>query len=706
MKSLDISAKLLAQENITIVRANAKTASFDIVNRILTIPLWKDMTLEIEDMLQCHEVGHALFTNANVWTNTLNALDEKKKSIFRGYLNVVEDARIEKLMKRRYPGTRKSFYSAYSQLNDRDFFKLKGRDVNTLLLIDRINLHFKGGSSLGVIFSEEEKMFVDEIDRLETIEEVVDIANRIYDFSKTNHKDSSAETWSDDSFDEVDEYDATDEDDDSAVKDSNDEFESDQLSNENCSTKNTSTSDFCDDDQLRSETEKNLDEYLQELADTDTKYVYYEFFTKLSHDPIVSYKTIIDETKSVDEKLNRDQENAVDDSKSHNELFNTFMVESKRVVNYLVKEFEMRKSAQAHKRSSIAKSGSLNLNKIYAHGLTDDIFRRITTVANGKNHGMIFLLDWSGSMHSVMYQTMLQVINLAMFCRRINIPFEVYAFTSEYFKTLENKKLERNSDFFYAVHSQSENYLFSNGAFNLLNIFSSKMSSSEFTTIARRFTSRDIRNVRGYSLGCTPFNDALIHFLELVPSYISRNNIEKMTMITLSDGQSNELYSTKSYMSAHELSSDSRRSISVKYFVRDPKTKKTYNISHTSQSQTEVLLRMIKDRYEISSLGFYICNDRSRLLACAYKDNLGYSAKSADIEEMRAAFAKSGFYSMHGTGRDELFIVPHASTEIVDYELEVNTTHTAASIAKKFSKQLGAKKHSRMLLDKFISYVA
>ena len=46
-----------------------------------------------------------------------------------------------------------------------------------------------------------------------------------------------------------------------------------------------------------------------------------------------------------------------------------------------------------------------------------------------KNHGFIFLVDWSGSMMNCMDKTIDQLVNLIYFAKKINIPFEVYAFT-------------------------------------------------------------------------------------------------------------------------------------------------------------------------------------------------------------------------------------------------------------------------------------
>ena len=56
------------------------------------------------------------------------------------------------------------------------------------------------------------------------------------------------------------------------------------------------------------------------------------------------------------------------------------------------------------------------------------------TTPDAKNHGMIFYLDWSGSMHDNMKGTIMQLLNLVLFCKKVNIPFSVYAFSSHYRK--------------------------------------------------------------------------------------------------------------------------------------------------------------------------------------------------------------------------------------------------------------------------------
>ena len=50
---------------------------------------------------------------------------------------------------------------------------------------------------------------------------------------------------------------------------------------------------------------------------------------------------------------------------------------------------------------------------------------------DGKNHGMMMFFDWWGSMQDKMTATIHQLMNLTMFCQKVNIPFEVYAFSND-----------------------------------------------------------------------------------------------------------------------------------------------------------------------------------------------------------------------------------------------------------------------------------
>ena len=92
-------AKLLATENISVEHKKVQTAYFDVKSRLLVLPIWKDMNEDITDLLIAHEVGHALFTPQSGWEDSI-----VKRKIPKSFLNVLEDARIEKLIKRKYRG--------------------------------------------------------------------------------------------------------------------------------------------------------------------------------------------------------------------------------------------------------------------------------------------------------------------------------------------------------------------------------------------------------------------------------------------------------------------------------------------------------------------------------------------------------------------------------------------------------------------------
>ena len=109
-----------------------------------------------------------------------------------------------------------------------------------------------------------------------------------------------------------------------------------------------------------------------------------------------------------------------------------FKKDARREVSYLVKEFECRKSASAYARTATSRTGVLDTTKLQTYKFNEDIFKKINVIPDGKNHGLIFVLDWSGSMQHVLTDAVKQLYNLIWFCKKTSIPFEVYAFTNEW----------------------------------------------------------------------------------------------------------------------------------------------------------------------------------------------------------------------------------------------------------------------------------
>ena len=721
IKASDLSARLLATENLSVQRAPTRTASFDVKSRVLTLPLWKDMTPEIEDMLVGHEVGHALYTTEEYF----DPIKENPKMM--SYLNVLEDVRIEKLIKRKYPGLRKRMNEGYKQLNDRDFFGVKQvQNLDTLLLIDKINLYFKAGFSCGVEFTSEEKQFANRAERTETVKEVIELADEIWAYSKQQLEEKKKQALQnatpedledlqedkegefDDSDIDFDDFEETDEEQDQDLKPSKQKSSGEEKKEEH-------ESPSTGDQELESKTEKAFSDKLEDLADESTEYLYHEFDTDFFKDPVIGYRTVLSETKPVWVSSNDTEEDRKHIAQT-NADYEKFKTETTSAVNYLVKEFEMRKSAALYKRAAISKSGSLDMKRIWSYKLQDDLFKRVTVLPQGKNHGMLFLLDWSGSMDGVLEDTLKQVINLAMFCNRIQIPYRVLAFSSQYNDRRYPSDAERikNRDWIVSKNARNEGKSILNNAsnnFNLIELFSNKMTTSEFHSMAKRVIDRRFQWNEGYNTGGTPLNEALVWMYLNIDKYIKQNAIEKLTLITLTDGEGGALYSSKGDFSEQRYKYDSNgkpQKVKQKHFIRDDFTQKTYELSRYSGLQTETYLRMIKDRHNITVVGFYICRNARRDLHQALNANLPAFNGSVDsqIESWRKDFRDKGFASIKNTGRDDLFLVPQTATKIVEGALDVKADANAKVIARDFSKFLNVKKTSRVLLNQFVGYVA
>ena len=95
-------AKLLATENITLEHKNVPTAYFDLKERKVVLPIFKkEMSADLYDLLIGHEVSHALNTPLDGWHDSAST----KGRGYKSFLNVIEDARIERDIKKRFPVT-------------------------------------------------------------------------------------------------------------------------------------------------------------------------------------------------------------------------------------------------------------------------------------------------------------------------------------------------------------------------------------------------------------------------------------------------------------------------------------------------------------------------------------------------------------------------------------------------------------------------
>ena len=179
-------AKLLATEDLIVEHKQVQTACFNVHTRVLTLPMWEKASNTVYDLLVGHEVGHALFTPDENWL--------EKVAVPPQFVNVVEDARIEKLMKRKYMGLAKTFFRGYQELNDEDFFSISDESVSTFNLADRANLYFKVGNFVDITFDSEEQVLIQKIADVETFDDVLKVAEELYLFCKKEKEEKIDDT--------------------------------------------------------------------------------------------------------------------------------------------------------------------------------------------------------------------------------------------------------------------------------------------------------------------------------------------------------------------------------------------------------------------------------------------------------------------------------------------------------------------------------
>ena len=176
-------AKLLATEDLVVEHKKVETACFNVHTRVLTLPMWEKASNVVYDLLVGHEVGHALYTPDENWLERVQIPPQ--------FVNIVEDVRIEKMMKRRYPGLAKSFYNGYQELNERDFFQIVDEDLNEFNLADKVNLYYKIGNFIDLTFDEEETEILKLISAAETFADVLIAAEELYKFCKKKKEEET-----------------------------------------------------------------------------------------------------------------------------------------------------------------------------------------------------------------------------------------------------------------------------------------------------------------------------------------------------------------------------------------------------------------------------------------------------------------------------------------------------------------------------------
>ena len=796
MRNKSTLAKLLSEEDINVVYKQMETAYFNSKTRELGLPIWKDeeMTNSEHDLMLGHEVGHALWT-------PLDMLEAAQvRGINHSFVNIIEDARIEKFAKRKYPGLVGVFKRGYTDLIAKDFFGTKERNIGTFGLIDRINVFYKTGD-IAIPFSDDERPLMEKVATVETEEDVLSLAEEIFKFMDENPESNAEENADDGAMgnpvdgngmsaptdgsgadageksageDGAGEKGGTGKSEEELAKEFADAMKSgdkdamakafadfeDGLNKEEGKENGNAAGDDTDGDDSdgddadaksdassteggvgkssgasvpMAETDDIGKKVLEGLRDTNAKDRNYGNIPKIDSDKfIIGYKDVLEE---VDKHYNKCREDDSQDGLFYTkcvEEVETVKKENKKTVAYMVKEFEMKKSADAYARAATAKTGSLDMGKLHTYKYNEDLFKKVTVLPGATNHGMVMIVDWSGSMHDNLKGTIIQTMNLVWFCRRAKIPFPVLAFSDAY----ANRSYSR-----YSYDREIEKVKIQNFKagdlvlkdFRLLEFFSSNMTLAEETRMMtnifmmmNRYGEYRDWSVLGYpyevapllNMGGTPLNDAIIVTMDLVEKFKVDAGVQKIHTIFLTDGASNRIEGK--YDTVFDKNTDKHADTTVPFggygsyredtIITDPVTNKKYTVTG---DMTNTLLRALKGRIDgMNVIGFFLAGTgkSGRVDKRTLSWVTGLTTWDDEMKSILRKINKEKFYTVEGdiTGYDEYYILGGGKSLTTENETLSDDLVGAGKgkLKSAFGKMQKGKITSRVLLNRFIKLVA
>jgi len=717
LQKKSVLARLLANENVTVQQGNYPTASFDVVNRVLNLPNWKDMSSDLYDLLVGHEVSHALHTPSD--PKVLNI-----PNVPFSFVNVVEDIRIEKMIMRKYPGLVANFTRGYDELLEMDLFGIKDKDINVMPFMDKLNIKSKGRAAVEVEFTDEETPYFEKAMAVETFEDVREVVLEIaawlrsknedieevstsQDHPQPGDEDENAESMpgmpseenTDNDSDQNGQGISSDEqgEDDSESSPSDSDEESDEDGDdETKQPSNGAGSDIHSIIKEASDDVDDLDEVATDMAQHENESMLVEsgnkiFARGLTRQEFKDYTTSYSDV--LESRINQimDMQGRFGNS-MHNKVLESwkeFEKSSKPVVNLMAKEFEMRKAAYRTKRARTSTKGSIDVNKLHAYKYDDNLFKQVTTLADGKNHGLMMLVDYSGSMSTVMPKVIKQTINLVMFCKRVNIPFQVFGFTSA--------RQDRHSNDRSVTR-------FDGDQLSLIELYSSKMSKKDLEFAMYSHYIQAIEpwyfQPRLEQLGSTPLNAALMAMKYAIEDFRKNYPVDKMRLVTLTDGDSDSVR----YRDGKDVED-------VPYGWETPvvtdvngKMVELKTSYHYSRENTAKILKAVCGN-DITAVNFFLADNRSLKQEMWTVFHTDYDAKDEALKKLR----KDGVLVLDNVdGYDCKFII-RDNTKAMSAEnedLEVAEGATPAQIAKAFKKFSGSKKGNRLITKKFTEIIA
>ncbi len=692
--SLSIFANALASENLSFsFDQNAETASFDIKTRHLTMPNW-DVSETVQTMLIAHEISHALWTPYERSEELLNEAEGQgyHKALLQRIANVVEDARIEKMMKAKFPGTRRDFYLGYKEIVDTDMFSFSKMDIAKAGLINRLNLHIKWGvpGFLVVNLSPEEQRLADMVDAVKTFEETIEVAKRLYD-----HPDMKEVVQE--------------------VKQKSVEGDGEEIAQNAVSDTTIKGGGKKNGERFNGSTVTltGLKDYRRAIIGSD---MIREGFIS-SNNPEFVASTLI--------------------------KYREFVRESDAFVRQMVAQFERKKAADEIRRERPKQTGMLNLDRLHQYRTHDDIFLSKIIKQDGKNHGIVFLLDYSGSMGHTIGDCYLQILQLVWFCEKAKIPFEVFAFTDVHPCAIDGEEwYTAREKFLSDPANEGKDFMYDDGMSpkrdcptamvhhhaRLIRLASSTDSAKDreelLAMLYGSLVTHEINAPRVLSMGGTPTVESLAVASEFMVEWVKNNDIQIPTLMLVTDGQPNGVMVKDEGKASMFYSPGSNTLTVVNEIMGTVYRVDTREYAGLCMGNMVIatMLNSLRDKINARCIGMFVAqgnlNEAAFMSFCMSRkekedlfNTTPYHERKEIMDSPRAMAAKEAFKEgciiVHPDtfpGYDSYFLTK--TPKIVKDEDAIVETGTFTKIKNTFIKTMAKRSGNRVFLTRYVDIVA
>jgi hypothetical protein len=210
-------------------------------------------------------------------------------------------------------------------------------------------------------------------------------------------------------------------------------------------------------------------------------------------------------------------------------------------IKFMAREFDLKKAARLAERAKTSRTGRLDVSKLYAYKFREDLFKSVTILPTGKSHGVVVVIDGSGSMQGIISDAVDQALVFGTFAKAVGIPFKAVVFSTERYayspehvrretadggsKTLVPADL-RLSTLLDTTAPKWKDQLVATAAFALKYDTQERYGPGHY----------EITQLPHSDLGATPLYSTLLVAEHIIATMKSAHRLDKTTLLIVTDG--------------------------------------------------------------------------------------------------------------------------------------------------------------------------